>query len=961
MSFIETVRAQQSQSVDINHIGNENSGRYPRGSGKNPFQHTDQGKFLAERAALAKKGYTDTEIARKMGMTTTKYRKEVNIAREEERRTLRPYVKSLSEKGMSVDDIAREVGKSYSWTRNAILFDETAENTRKQTSDVASLLIDKVGPKSYLDVSRGVENQLGISQVKLRNAVEYAVNTGDYEVLTYRIRQITSKDNDTPMNVLVPKGTTWDDVAKHTERVRTVDFSLDGQSSTKIQKLQTPTSLDWDRVGIRYAVPKGQPGHGIADKDGALMDGVMLLRPGTKDLNLGDKSYAQVRIAVGGTHYLKGMAMYGDPKDFPKGVDVLFNTNKTKDIAKKDVLKELNGALDGDNPFGANIKRQSPLLGKNGKPVVNEELTKHYEKKFGKKLDQPIYKNSAVNIVNEEGDWLSWSKTLSAQFLSKQPPHVVKERLQATLNKNRKEIDEINKVTNPVIKQQLLASYASGLESAQAHLKAAAPKGYQPHVILPLPKLKPTEIYAPNYKDGDKVMLLRYPHAGRFELAELTVNNRGVGKKQLGKVVDAVGIHPSVAQILSGADFDGDTVGVIPNNGGRFKSQKILAGLKDFDPNIYADKPGTFKPLTKGASTNKQMGMVSNLITDMTLKGASDEELAKAVRHSMVVIDSAKHKLNYARSAKENDINALKRKYMGHVDKMDYASYSRFNDKTRKIDTIPVHLNEDLYRKVKEGKVLTSASTIISRSKNNKVTTGGYFKSVKDPKTGEEKVVLRAKKETQLIKMVKDARDFLTPTSDVREKLYADYVNSLKSMKTEVDSMSAAVKVKPWDRKAAKIYSHEVTSLNTKLDVSLKNAPRERQAQMLAARNVKLYLSKLPANEQLDKGELKKLKQKAITAARDEVGAQRNPVKITPEEWDAIQANAISNTMLRKLVRNMNDDELKELATPRSRTSLSDASIAKAKALLDNGNTFSAVAEQLGISTATLHRLVKGG
>ena len=48
------------------------------------------------------------------------------------------------------------------------------------------------------------------------------------------------------------------------------------------------------------------------------------------------------------------------------------------------------------------------------------------------------------------------------------------------------------------------------------------------------------------------------------------------------------------------------------------------------------------------------MGDVSNLITDMTIKGANNDELARAVRHSMVVIDSEKHNLDVKASARDN-------------------------------------------------------------------------------------------------------------------------------------------------------------------------------------------------------------------------------------------------------------------------------------------------------------------
>ena len=515
------------------------------------------------------------------------------------------------------------------------------------------------------------------------------------------------------------------------------------------------------------------------------------------------------------------------------------------------------------------------------------------------------------------------------------------------------------KVDNPVIRAKLLESYSSDLESKQVHLKAAAPKGFAPHVILPVSKLKENEVYAPNYPDGTRVVLIRYPHAGTFELPELIVNNSksSPGRKIVGDASDAIGIHPKVAQKMSGADFDGDTAYVLPNNAGKYKTRPALKGLEDFDPNMYEDKPGTFKPLTKGTSTNREMGVISNLITDMTLKGASDEELTRAVKHSMVVIDSAKHKLNYRRSETENGIPALKKKYMAHVDTMDYGSYSRFDERTRKTQTVQ---DEKRFRDVATKREKTSGSTIVSRSKNDKVQVAGYDVEVKDLKTGKIKTVTRGKVEVPLITMVKDARDFLTPSSDQREKDYANYVNELKARKIKVDEERKKIKNFKKDPKAALIYADEVASLEAKLKESLGNAPKERQAQLLAKRKVDKEIKTRGEDNPIDKKELKKLRQQAITTARQEVGAKRNPVKITPDEWDAIQANAISPTMLSKLVRNMNDDELKELATPRPKNDITGSRLSKAKQLHANGYTYAQIAELLGVSATTVSRAING-
>ena len=131
---------------------------------------------------------------------------------------------------------------------------------------------------------------------------------------------------------------------------------------------------------------------------------------------------------------------------------------------------------------------------------------------------------------------------------------------------------------------------------------------------------------------------------------------------------DAVCINSKVAERLSGADFDGDTVLSIPT-GGKTKilSSPELSGLKGFDnKHEYPAREG-MKVMPK-TSIGREMGMISNLITDMTLRGATNEELTRAVKHSMVVIDAYKHKLDYKKSEADNGIAALQKKYQPKYD-----------------------------------------------------------------------------------------------------------------------------------------------------------------------------------------------------------------------------------------------------------------------------------------------------
>ena len=946
------------REIILKHYGvKRKSGRYPW----DPSLHLPKNyKFIEDRDEMKKRGLSDNEIAKQMGLSTTVYRSKVTIAKEELKQYNMQRISKLQSEGMIIDDIAKTIGTTGQTVRNYL--DEiknpnkSARAQRVQTEAVAQTLEDAVKRSKYIDVGKGVEIQMGISKEKLKSGLNALVESGEYEVHNLRIAQVTDKNNSTPVKVLTKKGVERSEIYKNMDKVRPVEeFAINGDARM-FQQMERPKSIGWDRVHIRYAIPEGQKGHGTND-DGAMMDGAMFLRPGVKDLNLGKASYAQVRIAVGDTHYLKGMALYGTEEMFkgiPKGTDIIFNTNKTANKTPQEVLKELKknpegGApIDGPNPFGATVKRQNTLVDAKGNPVYKPGV----KDRFGNKVPQI----GSVNIVNEEGDWGSWSKALSAQFLSKQPTTVVHERLKATMKQVQDEYESIQKVTNPVIKKQLMESFASDLESKQVHMKAAAPKGFQGHVILPVPDMKENEVYAPNYKNGEKVVLIRYPHGGRFEIPELTVNNNSVARKMISKdSPDAIGIHPKVASKMSGADFDGDTAYVIPNNKGKFKSRDSLKELKNFDPNMYADKPGTFTPITKRYQQTL-MGVVSNLITDMTLQGAPSNEIARAVKHSMVVIDAEKHKLNYKRSAEENGIDALMKRYMTHVDKVKYGDLERYNPKTRRVDKVidPDKLKKDLT----PGKEYTSASTIISRHKQS-VITDGYQVEVPDPKSksGGTKMVWRNKKETYLVNMVKDANVFLGPNATKTEHHYADYINELKAFKNKVDSEMSGIKMPARDPKAAKIYAEEVLSMKDKVNQVKINRIKERQAQRMAEVSSKAEIARRSEDEVLKKDEISRIKQQALNKARSMVGAERTPVTITDDEWDAVQSNAVSGTLLKELVSFMDDSQLKSLATPRANKQMTDARKSKAKALLANGYTIAQVAEALGVSSSTIGKI----
>lgn len=719
------------------------SGRYPWGSGDDPNQH-DKG-FLGEYEALKAKGLREIDIANQMGLNTTQLRNNITWARKEQRENLKKQVGILKESGLTNVMIANKLGISEATVRNYKDPKEVVE--KMQLDSVSKAVKDGVDKTGYLDVGIGVERQLGISRTKLNTVVDKLQEEG-YSVHEIYVKNLSNpkgadgKLNYTTVKVLT-KETDVEVVKQNSEKIRPLESWSENNGLT-VHNIKPPQMVSLDRVKVRYAEDGG------ADKDGLIE-----LRPGVKDLDLGNSLYAQVRIGAGKDKYLKGMAAYGDEKDFAPGVDIIFNTNKGKDVPKEEVLKKMKD--DADNPFGTTINRQK----------------------------------GALNIVNEQGDWDTWSTTMSSQFLSKQPVSLIKDRLDSTFNSLSKEFNEINSLTNPVVKRQLMEDYIQGLDSKAKHLKAQGLPNTKNHVLLPISDIKANEIYAPRYKDGDRVVLVRHPHGGTFEIPELVVNNKnGSARKMLGNAPDAVGIHPSVAGKLSGADFDGDTALVIPNNNGAIKTSRSLKELKNFEPSMYKVDRVTILPETKQI----EMGKVSNLITDMTIKGASQSELARAVKHSMVVIDSEKHKLDYKQSAIDNGISALRKKYQTHI-----------NPET--------------------GKQSTGASTLISLSKRKVDISQPNF----DPDKYSSKTAV--------------------------EDLYSGYIKKVQGIKNTALKEFEKIPRPQYSKEAAKVYESEVKSLNSKLNKALLNAPRERQAQILTNN---LYYSNLrPDMSPDDKKKLK--------------------------------------------------------------------------------------------------------
>lgn len=890
---------------ELKHYGMpRRSGRYPWGSGKESYQRT--GDFLSRIQEFKDKGMSEKEIATAFGLTTTQMRVQESLAKSERRAVEVARAMSLREKGMSLNQIAKEMGyKNDSSIRS--LLNERSVQKMDEAKNVAATLKKHIDEKGMIDVGVGIERELGVSKEKLNQAL-YMLELEGYPTYSGGVDQVTNAGRRTTIKVIGPPGTEHKDIYDYSKVHTIKDYdTLSGKANVKA--FQYPASVDLKRIHIRY------------DEDGGSdRDGTIEIRRGVPDLDLGGSHYSQVRILAGDKHYLKGMAVYKDDDNFPEGVDIVFNTNKKRGTPPEKVFKEIKD--DPNNPFGSTIKvnGQSEYIGKDGK--------KHL---------------SAINKRADEGDWNNWADGLPSQFLSKQSLPLIKKQLNLTKADKMAELDEILSIPNPTVKKHLLQSFAEDCDAAAVHLKAAALPRQKYQVILPITSLNDNEVYAPNFKDGEEIALIRFPHGGRFEIPILKVNNKNkeaiamIGKNPK----DAVCINSKVAERLSGADFDGDTVLAIPNNSkNRILSAPELEGLKNFNNKAEYPAREGMKVMPK-SSIGREMGVISNLITDMTLKGATNEELTRAVKHSMVVIDAYKHKLDYKKSEADNGIAALKKKYQTTID-------ADGNEHTGGASTLLSRAKgtERVLKRVGTPKINQKGKEWYDPDQPEGALIYNSVRETYIDKNGKEQV--RTIKSTKMM----EARDARTLSSGrPQEELYADYANSMKALANTARKAITTTGNLKYSPEAKKEYAQEVSSLNAKLNIALLNAPKERQAQLLANSIVK---EKKASNPNLEGEDLKKVKQSALTQARIKFGAERKLIVIEDKEWEAIEKGAISENVLNKIIQNADIDSLRSKATPRKSRTLSSAQLNKLQAMKASGYTNAQIAEALGISSSTV-------
>ena len=996
------------------HIGiKRRSGRYPWGSGENPryllelrarmyklkkanpeitpkqmakslnismekMSLVRDSSFGAFVSFLKEANISESEMAEAYGMKSPQFRALKSIEKTKERAAdearARYLVAPKSEGGrnMSQRSAAESMGVAESTFRN--LLNPSISERSALTLTTANILKEQIANKKYLDVGTGTEHLLGIPRNRLNLAVEQLKMEG------YKLHYVTTPQigtgKKTSLRVLTKDDVDWREVNANKEKIQTVNSVWSDDKGRTYQTLKPPVSVDSKRIMVRFS---DDP-----ELSGADMDGAIQLRRNVPDLSLGEKRYAQVRIAVDDKYYLKGMAIYSD--NMPPGIDIIYNVSKSSEVGKFGAMKKMNVVSKGED--GGDI-----FIDKVGNQKLNE---------FGATIRQKTYidskgveKQSALNVVGfvgkpgsgEEGSWDTWSRTLSAQFLSKQPHSLAKQQLNIAYDIQKSEFDKIMAIQQPVVRQKLLDSFADDCDSKAVHLKAARLPGQGSKVLIPIPSLKNNECYCPTYKNGEKLILVRYPHAGPFEIPVLTVNNNNPeGKSVLENSVDAIGLPPKAFGIMSGADADGDTALTIPFTSA-IRIAEPFKELREFDPRSSYPKYEGMKVISNAAMQN-EMGRITNLIQDMGQLEYDMSDMLKAVKHSMVVIDSHKHELNYKLSYEENDIAHLKKKYRGGERKGASSLISRSSAEIRVDARRPVK-KEDVENNPELAGVIRRQEYSVDPKTGRKVWVPTGEGSYIDPETGRRVYVNPSKKNKEgtpqltitpsqsgkvptysvngvpvkfTPRKIKSTRMYETDdarslsSGTIMDTIYAEYSNNMKALgdRARLESINTPLPSGK-SSSAAETYAPQVSSLMAKLTIAQSNAPLERQATLIANHVVDL---KRAANPNLTAADIKKIRGQAILDAREQVGANKKAIEIEPKEWEAINAGAVSRDVLSKIMSNTKIDDIKALALPHEEKRLTPALEARIRLLVNQKYTQAEIAEMLDLSTSTINKYV---
>ena len=184
------------------------SGRYPKGSGENPNQHS--GDFISRVKELKKQGMPEADIAKAVGLKNSSELKNAYSTAVNEKRILRvKAAKAMIEDGKSQAEVARHFGVNESTVRSWLNADSEERTMKAQKT--ADFLRAQVEEKGMIDVGAGVEYELGISRNKLKQAL-YILEQEGYPVWGGGAPQPTNPGKQTNLRVLCKPGTPHSDI-----------------------------------------------------------------------------------------------------------------------------------------------------------------------------------------------------------------------------------------------------------------------------------------------------------------------------------------------------------------------------------------------------------------------------------------------------------------------------------------------------------------------------------------------------------------------------------------------------------------------------------------------------------------------------------------------------------------------------------------------------------------------------
>lgn len=150
------------------------SGRYPWGSGENPYQRT--GDFVSRVAEMKSKGMSEGEIAKALDIVNyrgepspSRLRQQLSVAKQYRRSILVQTAKDLKAKGLGNTEIGEQMGLNESSVRS--LLNEKSEARMNSAANTARYLKEEIDKNGMIDVGVNTERILGVTRTNLDNAL----------------------------------------------------------------------------------------------------------------------------------------------------------------------------------------------------------------------------------------------------------------------------------------------------------------------------------------------------------------------------------------------------------------------------------------------------------------------------------------------------------------------------------------------------------------------------------------------------------------------------------------------------------------------------------------------------------------------------------------------------------------------------------------------------------------------